>query len=322
MVSTEHIVEQYRRYLMIQRSVHPETAKRYIRHVGKWIAFLAMKGKNLCDATEDDAAEWYEQTRRGYHPNTMKDIIESVRNFHAWLSTKDPHAPPNYFAAWRVPSVMDYVRPYLSEDQVRAILELPIYPSPADIRDRALFAFLISTGARISEALSMNVTDLAPQDRRAWLRITKLREARSSLLMPLAWRMVALYLRSARPVLLGVRSDASKERALWISNTGRRMGREAARIAIIRLCEEAGIPIPVTPHGLRKTVATHVYRRSKDLMLVKELLGHKSLRSTERYLASVHDQELDRAAKVHPLRDLEPSWLRRLLDTGALGMLA
>lgn len=111
-------------------------------------------------------------------------------------------------------------------------------------------------------------------------------------------------MRAARPLLIPAGRSPSDNRALWPGQTGRRWNRESARLAIIRLCERIGLPVPVTPHGIRKSAATHLYRRTHDLLVVKALLGHESLRSTERYLGTIHDQELERAEQHHPLTGL------------------
>lgn len=295
---------QYRKHLVVQRGVHPETARRYLRYVASWLTFLKLRGKGLHQATDEDALDWWEQQRAYYHDNTAKAVLGAVRNFYAWLAGR-PNPPQNPFVGYRVRRVWNYVRPYLSEEQVQAILSLPLRPRPSDIRDRAMFLFLYSTGARISEALAVNLSDLRPEEHRVILRQTKRQKLRTALLMPAAWEMVELYLRVARP-LLAKCADLSKRRpsdvhALWLGQSGRRWHRESARLAIIRLCEQIGLPVPVTPHGIRKSVATHVYRRSHDLLLIKELLGHESLRSTEQYLGFIHDQELERAEQYHPL---------------------
>ena len=295
---------QYRKYLTVQRSVHPETVRRYLRYVASWLTFLAMRGKDLYRASEEDALDWWEQQRASYHDNTAKKVLDAVKHFYGWLAATRPNPPQNLFYGYRVRRVWDYVRPYLTEEQVQVIINLPLRPRPADIRSRALFLFLYSTAARISEALAVDLGDLRPDEHRVILRITKTGKARTALLIPAAWEMLELYLRVARPLLLkncDGNARGSDAHALWIGQNGRRWNRESARLAIIRLCEQAGLPVPVTPHGLRKSIATHVYRRSKDLLAVKELLGHESLRSTERYLGSLHDQELAAAERYHPL---------------------
>lgn len=321
------LMVQYRKHLAVQRGVHPETVRRYLRYVASWLTFLSLRGKSLHTATDEDALDWWEQQRASYHDNTAKAVLGAVRNFYAWLANR-PNPPRNPFVGYRVRRVWNYVRPYLTEEQVQAILSLPLRSRPSDLRVRALFLFLYSTAARISEALAVNVTDLRPQEHRVILRQTKRSKLRTALLLPEAWEMLALYLHVARPLLAKCvdpsRRRPSDAQALWLGQSGRRWHRESARLAIIRLCECIGLPVPVTPHGIRKSAATHVYRRSHDLLVVKELLGHESLRSTEQYLGFIHDRELERAEQFHPLagqrvrlRLVTPSnHLASLRDTG------
>ena len=298
------LVVAYRQYLVVQRGVHPATASRYVRYVSSWLSFLGTRGKTLVEASPEDALAWWELERERYHPTTSQMVLSAVRNFYGWLRTNRGMLLPDLWTGYRVRRVFEFVRPYLTEGQVRAILSLPVRPTPADIRDRALFALLYSSGARISEILALNVTDLQPAEHRVFLRATKTKAVRSALLVGEAWELLERYMRTARPLLLALRKRPGPEPALWLGQRGTRWNRESARVAMIRLCERAGVPVPVTPHGIRKSIATHLWRRSRDLVMIQQFLGHRSLRSTERYLAAVHEEELERAATYHPLRAL------------------
>lgn len=298
----EELVSRYRRYLLVERGVHPATASAYLRHVANWLTFLGMRGRDLWSATEDDALDWWERQREHYHPNSAKDVLDAVKNFYVWMSGVLRTPPRNWFAGYRARRVHTYDRPYLSLEGVQAILNLPMESRPSELRNRAFFAFILSTGARVSEALRVDLSDLRPDEHRVVLRHTKGQRARRALLLPTAWRLVSLYLKVARPLL--ERPDGDRQ-ALWLGQRGRRWNRESARVAFIHLCQRAGLLVPVTPHGVRKTTATLLREAGADLVTIQQVLGHESLRSTQRYLGYNRERELDRAERLHPLARAE-----------------
>lgn len=191
----------------------------------------------------------------------------------------------------------------LNVDQVFALLDTPekYRENTADpaaghalaLRDHTLAELLYGSGLRISEALSLDVSDV--QGESGCIRVKG--KGGKERLVPLsdACRKVLYEWLSARGTLAG-----TEQQALFVGRRGGRLNRrEAVRIMQL-LCNEAGIPQHISPHTLRHSFATHLLEDGADMRSVQELLGHERLSTTQRYthlnlsrLMAVYD-------KAHP----------------------
>jgi integrase/recombinase XerC len=164
-------------------------------------------------------------------------------------------------------------------------------------RDLCLAELLYGSGLRISEALSLNVGRLRPETEA--IRIMgKGGKERLAPVTETAREALALWL-ELRPQLA-----AEGEPALFVGARGKRLNRREAQRIIEALCKQAGLPQPVSPHGLRHSFATHLLEAGADLRSVQELLGHSRLATTQRYthlnlahLMAIYDKAHPKASK-------------------------
>ena len=160
-------------------------------------------------------------------------------------------------------------------------------------RDICLAELLYGSGLRISEALALDAGRVSA-DFEAIRIMGKGGKERLAPVTDTAKTALAAWLR-LRPTLV-----APGERALFVGVRGKRLDRREARNIIEALCRRAGLPQPVSPHGLRHSFATHLLEAGADLRSVQELMGHARLTTTQRYthlnlahLMAVYD-------KAHP----------------------
>ncbi|HIY50834.1 MAG TPA: tyrosine-type recombinase/integrase, partial [Candidatus Olsenella avicola] len=168
---------------------------------------------------------------------------------------------------------------------------------PAGLRDRALLELLYATGARISEAAGLSVSDVDLRARQVRLfgkgskeRVVPVYEA------ALDW--VARYLGEGRP-RLAARSKAPTE-ALFLSVRGNPMSADALRTRFEAHVRLAGLDPELTPHAMRHTFATELLTGGADLRSVQELLGHESLSTTQVYTHLSVERLREAAARSHP----------------------
>jgi integrase/recombinase XerC len=164
-------------------------------------------------------------------------------------------------------------------------------------RDICLAEILYGSGLRVSEALALNAGRLTAETQAVRV-LGKGGKERLAPLTDTARAALADWL-ALRPLL------ASRgEYALFLGARGRRLNRREAQRIIANLCREAGLPQPVSPHGLRHSFATHLLEAGADLRSVQELLGHARLTTTQRYthldlarLTAVYDRAHPRAGE-------------------------
>jgi site-specific recombinase XerD len=182
----------------------------------------------------------------------------------------------------------------LRVDEVDRLLAAPDAGTPVGLRDRALLELLYASGARVSEACSLDLVavDLPQGQVRLFGKGAKERIA------PLGEPAVdALrdYVAGGRPALLGPRTSD----ALLLNTRGGRLGARDARTAVERAATRAGLG-HVTPHTLRHSFATHLLESGADVRVVQELLGHASLATTQRYTHLSRGRLREVHAAAHP----------------------
>jgi integrase/recombinase XerD len=196
--------------------------------------------------------------------------------------------------------------------EVEALLEGTRPDTPIGIRDRALLELLYASGLRISEALSLDLTDLSTAagsvrvvgkgDRERVLPVGDLALAaleRYIVSVRAAWLEHAP--RAARGAAHArVSAEGRRDGPLFLTPRGRRMGRMEAWRVVQRSATRAGLHGHVTPHTLRHSFATHLLEGGADLRVVQELLGHASITTTQLYTHLTGERVRQVYARAHP----------------------
>ena len=290
----------YLDHLTVERGLAANTLSSYRRDLARYDEFLASLGIDELDAiTEATVAAFLVGLREGSegHPplsaTSAARTVVAVRGFHKFavsdgLATADPAAavkPPT--PAKRLPKALP-----LSD--VEAILEAAGAPQTVlALRDRALLEVLYGTGARISEAVGLDVDDLDTVDGTVLLRGKGGKER----LVPVggyARDAVAAYLTRAR-LELGAGGPA-----MFLNSRGGRLSRQSAWTVLVRAAERAGVSASVSPHTLRHSFATHLLDGGADVRVVQELLGHASVTTTQVYTLVTVDNLREVFATAHP----------------------
>jgi integrase/recombinase XerD len=302
-VAIERAVRTYLDHLSVERGLAVNTLASYSRDLGRYQEYLASVGVTALDQiTEGTVSDFLVRLREGSpdHPplsaTSAARTVVAVRGFHRFavrdgLAQGDPAAPvkpPR--GAKRLPKALPLA-------DVEAILETAGAPGTLlALRDRALLEVLYGTGARISEAVGLDIDDLDPVDGTVLLR----GKGGKQRLVPVgrfAREAVAAYLTRARPELV-VRGTGTP--ALFLNAQGNRLSRQSAWTVLVRTAERAGVTREVSPHTLRHSFATHLLDGGADVRVVQELLGHASVTTTQIYTLVTVDNLREVFAAAHP----------------------
>ncbi len=231
--------------------------------------------------------------------------VVAVRGLHRFC-LREGAASTDAAATVRPPRPPRRLPKALPVDDVAAILAAAGAPGTAlALRDRALLEVLYGTGARISEAVGLDVDDLEldPVDDPAAAPEGAVRlrgKGGTERVVPVGSYAVAAvqaYLVRARPQLVGLGAGTA---AVFVNARGGRLSRQSAWTVLARAADRAGITANVSPHTLRHSFATHLLDGGADVRVVQELLGHASVTTTQVYTLVTVDKLREVYAAAHP----------------------
>ncbi len=235
--------------------------------------------------------------------------VVAVRGFHKF-AVRDGLTALDPSAAVRPPAPAKKLPKALPLADVEAILEAAGAPGTVlALRDRALLELLYGTGARISEAVGLDLDDLdlGPGGAGAPEGTVLLRgKGGKERIVPVgryAREAVEAYLTRARPDLVSAATTATGQQragALFLNARGGRLSRQSAWTVIVRSAERAGVKAEVSPHTMRHSYATHLLEGGADVRVVQELLGHASVTTTQVYTLVTVDSLREVYAAAHP----------------------
>ncbi|MBG6059932.1 integrase/recombinase XerD [Cryobacterium sp. MP_M5] len=292
-------VDSYLRHVAIERALSANTVAAYRRDLVIYAGWLA--GHELTDLRAITSLHVSEFVRflglREESPLTAASIariLSTVRGFHRFLleegtvETDVAHESKRPKLGTRLPKA-------ISIEQVTALLDATDGDDVQALRDKALLELLYATGARVSEAVNLNVDDVLEQD---VVRLTgKGDKQRIVPVGSFARKAIDAYLVRARPLLSG-RGKATP--ALFLGLRGQRVSRQNAWLIIRAAAERAGLDGHVSPHTLRHSFATHLLAGGADVRVVQELLGHSSVATTQIYTLVTVDTLRDMYTTAHP----------------------
>lgn len=296
-------------HLAVERGVARNTLLAYRRDLERYLLFCAVNGLDeVQDIRPEHVSGYLVSLREGWlghpalAPSSAARAVVAVRGWHRFLLAEsatavDPSGdvhPPT--AGRRLPKA-------LPVEVVTAILESASGDDPRSLRDRALLEFLYATGARISEAVGLDiddVTDLAA----ALPPVVRLRgKGSKERMVPVgsfAATALSAYLVRGRPALAGAGRGGH---GVFLNARGGRLSRQSAWQVLRDAAEKAGVPPesgPVSPHTLRHSFATHLLEGGADVRSVQELLGHASVTTTQIYTLVTVDSLREIYALAHP----------------------
>ncbi|TQL48320.1 integrase/recombinase XerD [Homoserinimonas aerilata] len=300
----EDLVERYLRHLAIERGRAINTITAYRRDLRVYLDFVQARGiHGLDEVTPADVSAFSQSLReRADAPlsaSSTARMLSSVRGLHrfcleegltqtdAAADTKPPKQPS------RLPKA-------ITVEQVESILNAAAGDDVVSLRDRALLELLYATGARVSEAVTLNVDDVIAGDDGDGDAVRLFGKGGKQRVVPLgsyARSAIDAYLVRGRPVL-SARGRATP--GLFLGVRGARLSRQNAWLVIRARAEQAGMTVDVSPHTLRHSFATHLLEGGADVRVVQELLGHASVSTTQLYTLVTADTLRDMYTSAHP----------------------
>ena len=232
---------------------------------------------------------------QGYAHSTIARRLAAVRSWCRFLCRQGV-LTTNPATGLRGPRQEKHLPRFFSREEVLRLLEAPAGDTPLGLRDRALLEVLYSAGLRVGELVGLNLADLDPNEGLATVR-GKGRKERLALLGPQATMAINAWL-PARALLAGPR--LAEQPALFLNKRGTRLTTRSVGRLVSKYLAQAGLNPEASPHTLRHSFATHLLDAGADIRAVQELLGHRSLGTTQIYTHVSTQRLRDSYDKAHP----------------------
>ncbi len=306
------VIEMFTRWLATEKGYSEHTVSGYQRDLREFYKHLSESGKKVKqesktksiipdDITSTQVRKFIVSLHGRNSAATVARKISALKTFFRFserhkLIKKDP------LSGITGPKIGRFIPVFLTVDETFALLEVPCEKDSYPLRDKAILELLYSTGMRVSELVSRNVTDLDFTEEVLTVRGKGKKERLVPVGRP-AIEAARCWLPERRQ-LIQQRAERGREietEALFLNGRGSRLTTRSVERLVKAYGERAGISQTVTPHALRHSFATHLLEMGADLRSVQELLGHSSLSTTQRYTHLTLDHLADVYDKSHPL---------------------
>jgi integrase/recombinase XerC len=299
-VTLEQGLAEFLTHLGLEKNASDKTVKSYREDLSQALAFARdqLKKKFV------DPADWSTRLLRAfvswlhdqkYAKTTIARRLAAVRSFGKYLCRQGVLAQ-NPAQGLRGPRQEKRLPHFLTLTDIHKLLAAPPEADWAGRRDRAMLETLYASGIRVSELVGLDVTSIDLNDGVITVR-GKGKKERLALLGPDAVKAVNRWL-DDRGALL--RKAGKETPAVFLNNKGGRLTTRSVGRLLAKHLKSAGLDPRTSPHTLRHSFATHMLDAGADIRGVQELLGHKSLATTQVY-THVTTQRLQKSyQKAHP----------------------
>ncbi|KGX85985.1 site-specific tyrosine recombinase XerD [Pontibacillus litoralis] len=292
----QHELNDFLHYLRVERGVSKNTLSSYERDLKKYVHFL-QEASQLQEVKEIARMHIMQYL---HHLNdldrssaTVARTLSSIRSFHQFL-VRERLTEHDASLHIETPKKERKLPKVLSLQEVDTLLTIPAKDA-LSTRNKAMLEMLYATGLRVTELMTLKVSDLHLT--MGFVRcLGKGSKERIVPLGKMAQQSVENYLTSARPALV----KQKKTENLFVNHHGNPLSRQGFWKILKAVATEVGIQKEITPHTLRHSFATHLLENGADLRAVQEMLGHADISTTQIYTHVSKARLKDIYSSYHP----------------------
>lgn len=294
-----NLVAAYRRYMKLERNFTPNTLDAYSHDIEKLLAYFGKQGIDPLAARLEDLQAFAANLHSiGVGARSQCRILSGVRTFYHYLQV-DGYISDDPSELLESPQLGDHLPEVLTTEEVDRLEQAIDLSKWEGQRNKAIIEVLFSCGLRVSELVTLRLSDLYLEEH--FVRV--IGKGRKERLVPISESAVKqLHLWFIDRNLMDIKPG--EEDYVFLNRRGAHLTRTMILIMIKRLGEEAGISKTISPHTLRHSFATALLAGGADLRAIQAMLGHESIGTTEIY-THIDTHELRREILEHHPRNMK-----------------
>ena len=281
-------------FLENDKKLSSNTLQSYKRDILQYQEYVEKNKINYLKVDSDDINEYFKSLKAlNKKTSTISRNLATIRSFYTYLvRTKKIKKDPTI--GIESPKVEKKTPSILTAKEVELLLEQPKDVDLKGIRDKAMLEFAYATGMRVTEIISLNISDV--NIRESIVVCNTGFKKRNIPLGSISMKALTEYVEKSRPILI---KDENTE-ALFVNVNGKRLTRQGFWKIVKFYKEQAHISKEITPHVLRHSFATHLLQNGAEIKAVQSMLGHSDISSTQVYMQFQKENLKDIYNKAHP----------------------
>ena len=291
----EKAIDAFISYLHNVKKTSENTEMSYRRDLNKLRSFLDFRGVDEANGiTEQDLYDFVKELEeKQFKAATVSRHIASIKAFYHFLC-KEQLVKEDISVNLHPPKIEKHLPEIMSVEEASSLLEQPIADTPKGMRDKAMLELLYATGMRVTELISLKLSDVNHK-----MGYVVCRDGSKERIIPFgnqAKQALTQYIQGGRnPLLHNYETDV-----LFVNCSGQPMSRQGFWKLIKFYARQAGIQTEITPHTLRHSFAAHLVENGADLRSVQEMMGHSDISTTQVYATLTQNHLREVYAKSHP----------------------
>lgn len=288
-------VKEYTSFMTDIRHKSLNTVESYKRDVTQYISYLDGTGVTDISYTTKTTVLSYllYLQKEGRASSTVSRTLASLRSYYLFMM-QNGVVKSNPTSNLEAPHVEKKIPKILSGEEVELLLEQPKNCDNKGIRDKAMLELLYATGIRVSELITLDVSDVNVP-----MSFVRCKGGKKERIIPMGHQAkdaLENYINNVRKYMV----KDENETALFVNCSGARLSRQGFWKLIKYYQHIAGIETDITPHTLRHSFAAHLLENGADLHSIQEMMGHADISSTQVYSRMMNSKIKDVYAKAHP----------------------
>lgn len=297
MSTWQSYIKEYQNYLRLERGLSKNTIENYTFDVEKLVLFLNQKEIKVSpiQISEETLQQFIYEMASQVNPRSQSRLISGLKSFFNYLIFVD-YRKDTPLELIEVPKTGRKLPDTLSTEEIDELIAAIDLSSPEGERNKAMLETLYSCGLRVSELISLKISDLFFEE--GFVKITG--KGNKQRFVPVGKTTVKYITQYVNQIRVHYPIQKNFEDTLFLNRRGRQLTRAMVFTIIKNLAIKIGLNKTISPHTFRHSFATHLLENGADLRSIQLMLGHESITTTEVYM------HLDRKYLAQVLHNFHP----------------